>query len=54
MSYKIAVATSDGINVEMRAGQWRTQMRKILERMNTLPEQTKTEKVIAFVESLRK
>ena len=44
----------DGINVEMRAGQWRTQIRKVLERMNTLPEQTKTEKVIAFVESLRK
>lgn len=45
---------SDGTNIEMRAGQWRVQMRKILERMNTLPEQTKTEKVIAFVESLRK
>lgn len=45
---------SDGINVEMRAGQWRLQMRQILERMNTLPEQTRTEKVIAFVESLRK
>lgn len=45
---------SDDINVEMRAGQWRVRIRKILERMNTLPEQTKTEKVIAFVESLRK
>ena len=45
---------SDDVNVEMRAGQWRIRMRKILERMNTLPEQTKTEKVIAFVESLRK
>ena len=45
---------SDDINVEMRAGQWRVRMRQILERMNTLPEQTKTEKVIAFVRSLRK
>ena len=45
---------SDEINVEMRASQWRVRMREILERMNTLPEQTKTEKVIAFVESLRK
>ena len=45
---------SDGLNIEMRAGQWRLQMRRILERMNTLPEQTRTEKIMAFVESLRK
>lgn len=45
---------SDGTDLEMRAGQWRARMRQILERMNTLPEQTRTEKVIAFVESLRK
>lgn len=43
-----------GMDTPMRAGQWRARMRKILEKMNTLPEQTKTEKVMQFVESLRK
>lgn len=45
---------SYGADTPMRAGQWRAQMRRILEKMNTLPEQTRTEKIIAFVESLRK
>lgn len=45
---------SNSMDTPMRAGQWRVQMRRILEKMNTLPEQTRTEKVIAFVESLRK
>ena len=45
---------SGGADTPMRAGQWRAMMRRILEKMNTLPEQTKTEKVIQFVESLRK
>lgn len=43
-----------GTDTSMRAGQWRAQMRKILEKMNTLPEQTRTEKVIALLGSLRK
>jgi len=45
---------SDGTNIEMRAGQWRGIMRRILEKMNTLPEQTRTEKLFAFLERLRK
>ncbi len=45
---------SGGMDTPMRAGQWRAQMRRILEKMNTLPEQTRTEKVFAFVQSLRK
>ena len=45
---------SGGMDTPMRATQWRAQMRRILEKMNTLPEQTRTEKLIALVESLRK
>ena len=45
---------SGGADTPMRAGQWRAMMRRILEKMNTLPEQTRTEKIFAFVESLRK
>ena len=43
-----------GMDTPMRAGQWRAQMRRVLEKMNTLPEQTRTEKILAFVGSLRK
>ena len=45
---------SGGSDTPMRAGQWRALMRQILDKMNTLPEQTRTEKVIALIESLRK
>ena len=45
---------SVGMDTPMRAGQWRAQMRRILEKMNTLPEQTRTEKLFALIETLRK
>ena len=45
---------SSGTDMPMRASQWRALMRQALEKMNTLPEQTRTEKFFAFVESLRK
>ena len=38
----------------VQAGKWRTVCRQILSKMNTLPEQTRREKLFAFIESLRK
>lgn len=38
----------------VQAGKWRTICRQILNKMNTLPEQTRSEKFFALLESLRK
>ena len=45
---------SVGADSTMRAAQWRSMMRRILGKMNTLPEQTRTEKFLALLESLRR
>ena len=45
---------SVGVDSTMRAEQWRSMMRRILGKMNTLPEQTRTEKLLALLESLRR
>ena len=45
---------SMGTDSTMRAGQWREVMRRILNAMNTQPEQTRTEKILAFLQSLRR
>ena len=43
-----------GTDSTMRAGQWRSLMRRILSKMNTQPEQTRTEKLLALLQSLRR
>ena len=45
---------SVGADSTMRAAQWRSMMRRILGKMNTLPEQTRSEKFLALLESLRR
>lgn len=45
---------SVGADSTMRAHQWRSLMRRILNQMNTLPEQTRTEKFLSLLQSLRR
>lgn len=45
---------SIGTDSTMRAEQWRGLMRRLLGKMNTLPEQTRLEKLILFLESFRR
>ena len=45
---------SVGADSSIRADQWRGLMRRILGKMNTQPEQTRTEKLLAFLQSLRR
>ena len=45
---------SVGADNAVRAAQWRGLMRRILGKMNTQPEQTRTEKLLAFLQSLKR